>query len=158
MERLKVSKTFNNIDNAISTYCEKHYNGNEMEKLLLIHLAVEYAIENKQEFEFSDEYLSSLIKKMKIKISLSKYSIEEQMIKYNIIDMGNENSLLIELIDELIVIIENNNALMNILEKINHADLKKTIKLYLLNSHYDLEKLSENKKLKIVENVLLEYV
>lgn len=63
MEKLTVNKTFNNINNAISTYCERDCCDDTMEKLLVTHLAVEYAIENKQEFEFSDEYLSSLIKK-----------------------------------------------------------------------------------------------
>lgn len=96
MEKLTVNKTFNNINKAISTYCERDCCDDTMEKLLVTHLAVEYAIENKQEFEFSDEYLSSLIKKMKIKISLSKYSTEEQMIKYGIKNGNNDNFLIIK--------------------------------------------------------------
>ena len=102
MEKLTINKTFNNITNAILNYYDEHYSDGEMLKLLVVHLAVEYAMDNKSEFEFSDEYLASLIKKIKIKISLSKYSIEEQVIKLGIIDTANgENLVLSQLVDEL---------------------------------------------------------
>ena len=159
MEKLTINKTFNNITNAILNYYDEHYSDGEMLKLLVVHLAVEYAMDNKSEFEFSDEYLASLIKKIKIKISLSKYSIEEQVIKLGIIDTANgENLVLSQLVDELCDNIKNNNVIMDIIEDIDYDDLKNTIKLYLLNSHYDLDKIPEDKKLEIIENVLLEYV
>lgn len=159
MEKLTINKTFNNITNAILNYYDEHYSDGEMLKLLVVHLAVEYAMDNKSEFEFSDEYLASLIKKVKIKISLSRCSIEEQVIKLGIIDTANgENLVLSQLVDELCDNIKNNNVIMDIIEDIDYDDLKNTIKLYLLNSHYDLDKIPEDKKLEIIENVLLEYV
>lgn len=159
MEKLTINKTFNNITNAILKYYDEHYSGGEMLKLLVVHLAGEYAMDNKSEFEFSDEYLASLIKKVKIKISLSKCSIEEQVIKLGIIDTANgENLVLSQLVDELCDNIKNNNVIMDIIEDIDYDDLKNTIKLYLLNSHYDLGKIPDDKKIEIIENVLLEYV
>lgn len=157
MEKLTINKTFSNITNAILRYYEKHYCDDEMLKVLVTHLAIEYAMDNKSEFEFSDQYLASLIKKIKIKISLSKYSIEEQIFKLGIENTVNgENSLLNSVIDELVGKIENNNVVMDIMDEINHEDLRNTIRIYLLNSHQDLDELSEDEELKIIENVLLE--
>ena len=159
MAKLTINKTFNNIKKAILEYYYEHYCDDELLKVLVIHLAIEYAMDNKSEFDFSDEYLASLIKKIKIKISLSKYSIEEQIFKLGIKDTVNgENALLNSLIDELICRIENNNVVMDIMEEIEHDDLRNTIRIYLLNSHQDIRGLSEDEKLKIIEKVLLEYV
>lgn len=80
------------------------------------------------------------------------------MIKYGIKNGDNDNSLIIKQIDELIAIIENNDGLIDILGEINRDDLKNTLKLFIFNSHYDLNNISEDEKLEIIENVLLEYV
>lgn len=159
MAKLTINKTFNNIKNAILEYYDEHYCDDELLKVLVTHLAIEYAMDNKSEFDFSDDYLASLIKKIKIKIFLSKYSVEEQIFKLGIEDKVNgKNSWLNSLIDELIDRIENNAVVMDIMEEIDHDDLRNTLRIYLLNSHQDIEEPSEDEKLKIIENVLLEYV
>ena len=80
------------------------------------------------------------------------------MIKYGIKNSDNDNFLIIKQIDELIDIIESNDGLIDILGEINRDDLKNALKLFIFNSHYDLNNISEDEKLEIIENVLLEYV
>lgn len=160
MERLKLKKNAQNITNAISTHYNEYFRKDDGKlNSLIIHLAIDYAMENKNEFEFSEIYLNSLIKKMMIKSSLSKYSIEEQLAELGIGSVSKmDGSLLQESIKGIISFIEDNNELMGILGEVNYSELGNLIKVHIINQNYDLTDLSEENKLKIVEEVLMEYI
>ena len=160
MERLKLKKNTQNITNAISTHYNEYFRkGDGKLTSLIIHLSVEYAMENKKEFEFSESYLDSLIKKMMIKSSLSNYSIEEQLAELGI-ESGSkmDSPLLQESINSIISFIEDNNELMGILGEVNYPELENIIKIHVINSKYDLNNLSDEDRLGIVESVLMDYI
>lgn len=156
----KLKKNIPNITNAISTHYNEYFEKDDAKlNSLIIHLAVDYAIENKNEFEFSEDYLNSLIKKMMIKTSLSKYSIEEQLAELGIADTSEMNNpILQESINSLISFIENNNELMDILGEFNYSELGNLIKIHVINHNIDLTNLSDEDKLEIIESVLLDYI
>ena len=160
LERQKLKKNVPNITNAISTHYSEYFEKDDTKiNSLIIRLAIDYSIENKNEFEFSKSYLNSLIKKMMIKTSLSNYSIEEQLAILGI-ESGSDrdSSLLQESINSIIFFIEDNDEIMNILGEVDYSQLKNLIKIHIINRNYDLTNLSDENKLKIVEAVLMDYI
>lgn len=160
MQRLKLKKNVQNITNAISAHYNEYFRKDD-EKLnsLIISLAVNYSMENKNEFDFSESYLNSLIKKMMIKTSLSSYSIDEQLAKLGIEYVSERDSTLLhESVNEIILFIENNDELMDILGEINYSELENLIKIHVINQNHDLTNLSDEDRLKIVELVLMDYL
>ena len=160
MKRLKRKKNVQNIAIAISRHYNKYFKKDDSQlNSLIIHLAVDYAIENKNEFEFSEIYLNSLIKKMMIKSSLSSYSIEEQLAKLGIGNCSDrDSSLFKESINSIILFIEDNNELIDILGEVNYFELGNLIKIHIINGNYDLNNLCDEDRLKIVESVLMDYI
>lgn len=160
LERQKLKKNVPNITNAISTHYRKYFEKDDAKlNSLIIHLAVDYAIANKNEFEFSEDYLNSLIKRMMIKTSLSKYSIEEQLAELGIEETSEMNSpILQESINSFISFLENNNELMGILGEVNYSELENLIKIHVINHNINLSNLSDEDKLEIIGSVLMDYI
>lgn len=126
---------------------------------VILNMALKYAIENKEEFEYSNEYLDNLINKMKIKIALSDKSVQELFdeLEINVVG-GITNKDYDKPINDIMDVINDNEQLTNILGNINYEDLKPIIEAHLKRSEYDINNLSDIDKSKIIESVLMEYL
>lgn len=131
----------------------------KMKQVLILQMAVKYANENKAEFEYTEEYLNSLINKMQLKIALSNKSIQELFddLGAEIIDVKPDGEYQ-ESIKDILDIIKGNEEIKKILGDINYDDLEPIIAAHLKRFENDINNLSDNDKSEIIESVLMEYL
>ncbi|MBQ9160658.1 MAG: hypothetical protein IJ122_04965 [Methanobrevibacter sp.] len=159
--RMASRKTKNDIEKAINTYCKNNLDESDMQKDYVIrNFALDLALEKKKEFQNNDEYVSSLVKKAKIKISLSGKSIEEL---FNQIMQQNDeeytlNKEMINAVREVMKTMTSNAELMEIINDVNYYELQDAIETYLQKSDYDITSLTDADKTEIVSAVLMEFV
>lgn len=159
--RMASRKTKNDIEKAINTYCKNNLDESDMQKDYVIrNFALDLALEKKKEFQNNDEYVSSLVKKAKIKISLSGKSIEEL---FNQIMQQNDeeytlNKEMINAVREVMKTMTSNAELMEIINDVNYYELQDAIETYLQKSDYDITSLIDADKTEIVSAVLMEFV
>ena len=160
MEEFKLRKTSINIRNFIIDYCKDNYHTDDLNKYNLICLlAIKYANENKEEFEFNNNHVSTLIKKMEIKVSLSKESIMEQYVALGVNMIANEeHNSLSHAVNDIMSIIMENEQIMSIIDDFDALKLGDLLELYLIESDYDLDNLSEDNKLEIADKALMDYL
>lgn len=154
-------KTKSDIEKAINAHCKNNLKEEDMQKDYVIRsFALDIALENKKDFENSDEYLSSLIKKAKVKISLSGKSIGElfnQIMKEND-DEYIMNREMTNAVREVMKTMTSNTELMEIIGDENYYELQDAIETYLKKSDYDITNLTDSDKTEIVSEVLMEFV
>lgn len=160
MEEFKLRKTSIKIRNFIIDYCKDNYHTDDLNKYNLICLlAIKYANENKEEFEFNNNHVSTLIKKMEIKVSLSKESIMEQYVALSVNMIANEESnSLSHAVNDIMTIIMENEQIMSIIDDFDALKLGDLLELHLIESDYDLDNLSEDNKLEIADKALMDYL
>ena len=154
-------KTKNDMEQAINGYCKSNLDEEDMQKNYVIRsFALDMALENKKDFENTDEYLSSLIKKARIKISMSGKTTEELfnqiMVKNDEEYVGNKE--MTNAVREVMKTITSNTELMEIISDENYYELQDAIETYLKKSDYDITNLTDNDKTEIVSDVLMEFV
>lgn len=154
-------KTKNDIEKAINTYCKNDLNEEDMQKDYVIrNFALDIALENKKEFENTDEYLDSLIKKAKVKISLSGKSTEDLF--NQIMEENDEeyvqNKEMTNAVREVMKTMTSNTELMEIIGDENYYELQDAIETHLKKSDYDITNLTDADKNEIVSEVLMEFV
>ena len=160
-DRITSRKTKADIEHIINNYCKENLNEEDRNKAFVIRkMASDIALENKSEFEDTDEYLSSLIKKTKIKIALSNKTTEELF--YEIMHDENseymDNKELIDAVKQVMDVMTANKDLMAIIEGDDMYEIQDAIAKYLIKSEYDFTDLNDEDKLQIVNDVLLEYI
>ena len=160
-DRITSRKTKADIEHIINNYCKENLNEEDRNKAFVIRkMASDIALENKSEFEDTPEYLSSLIKKTKIKIALSNKNTEELF--YEIMHDENseymDNKELIDAVKQVMDVMTANKDLMAIIEGDDMYEIQDAIAKYLIKSEYDLTDLNDEDKLQIVNDVLLEYI
>jgi len=164
MEDLRVTpsrKTKSDIEKAINTYCKNNINEDDMQKDYVIrNFALDLALENKKDFENTDDYIAPLIKKAKIKISLSGKTYEELF--NQIMEKNDEeyvgNKEMTNAVREVMKTMTSNTELMEIISDENYYELQDAIETYLKKSDYDITNLSDSDKTEIVSEVLMEFV
>lgn len=164
MEDLRVTpsrKTKSDIEKAINTYCKNNINEDDMQKDYVIrNFALNLALENKKDFENTDDYIAPLIKKAKIKISLSGKTYEELfnqiMVKNDEEYVGNKE--MTNAVREVMKTMTSNTELMEIISDENYYELQDAIETYLKKSDYDITNLTDSDKTEIVSAVLMEFV
>ena len=164
MEDLRVTpsrKTKSDIEKAINTYCKNNINEDDMQKDYVIrNFALDLALENKKDFENTDDYIAPLIKKVKIKISLSGKTYEELfnqiMVKNDEEYVGNKE--MTNAVREVMKTMTSNTELMEIISDENYYELQDAIETYLKKSDYDINNLTDADKTEIVSEVLMEFV
>ncbi len=154
-------KTKNDIERAINTYCKNNLNEDDMQKDYVIrNFALDLALENKKDFENTDDYIAPLIKKAKIKISLSGKTYEELfnqiMVKNDEEYVGNKE--MTNAVREVMKTMTSNTELMEIISDENYYELQDAIETYLKKSDYDITNLTDADKNEIVREVLMEFV
>ena len=154
-------KTKNDMEQAINGYCKSNLDEEDMQKNYVIRsFALDMALENKKDFENTDEYLSSLIKKARIKISMSGKTTEELfnqiMVKNDEEYVGNKE--MTNAVREVMKTITSNTELMEIISDENYYELQDAIETYLKKSDYDITNLTDTDKTEIVSDVLMEFV
>lgn len=159
MEEFKLRKNSINMRNYIIEYCDENYTTEDYNKFNLIcQMAIIYANENKDEFEFNKDYVANLIKKMEIKMSLSKDSILEQLISLGVMNNEKPNEPLLYAINDIMEIINDNDKIRSIVGDIDTLKIEDLLELYLIESGYDLTDLTEDNKLEIAEKALMDYI
>ena len=115
---------------------------------------------NKKDFENTDDYIAPLIKKAKIKISLSGKTYEELfnqiMVKNDEEYVGNKE--MTNAVREVMKTMTSNTELMEIISDENYYELQDAIETYLKKSDYDINNLTDADKTEIVSEVLMEFV
>ena len=160
-DRITSRKTKADIEHIINNYCKENLNEEDRNKAFVIRkMASDIALENKSEFEDTDEYLSSLIKKTKIKIALSNKTTEELFyeIMYDENSEYMDNKELIDAVKQVMDVMTANKDLMAIIEGDDMYEIQDAIAKYLIKSEYDFTDLNDEGKLQIVNDVLLEYI
>ena len=154
-------KTKSDIEKAINAYCKNNLNEDDMQKDYVIrNFALDLALENKKDFENTDDYIAPLIKKAKIKISLSGKTYEELfnqiMVKNDEEYVGNKE--MTNAVREVMKTMTSNTELMEIISDENYYELQDAIETYLKKSDYDITNLTDADKNEIVSEVLMEFV
>jgi len=154
-------KTKNDMEQAINGYCKSNLDEEDMQKNYIIRsFALDMALENKKDFENTDEYLSSLIKKARIKISMSGKTTGElfnQIMEQNDKDYVM-NKQMTNAVREVMKTMTSNTELMEIISDEDYYELQDAIETYLKRSNYDITNLTDSDKTEIVSAVLMEFV
>ena len=154
-------KTKNDMEQAINGYCKSNLDEEDMQKNYVIRsFALDMALENKKDFENTDEYLSSLIKKARIKISMSGKTTGELF--NQIMEQNDEdyvmNKQMTNAVREVMKTMTSNTELMEIISDEDYYELQDAIETYLKRSDYDITNLTDSDKTEIVSAVLMEFV
>lgn len=154
-------KTKNDMEQAINGYCKSNLDEEDMQKNYVIRsFALDMALENKKDFENTDEYLSSLIKKARIKISMSGKTTGELF--NQIMEQNDEdyvmNKQMTNAVREVMKTMTSNTELMEIISDEDYYELQDAIETYLKRSDYDITNLTDSDKTEIVSEVLMEFV
>ena len=160
-DRITSRKTKTDIEHIINNYCQENLNEEDQNKSFVIRkLALDMALENKKDFENTDEYLSSLIKKARIKISMSGKTTEELF--NQIMEQNDEdyvmNKQMTNAVREVMKTMTSNTELMEIISDEDYYELQDAIETYLKRSDYDITNLTDSDKTEIVSAVLMEFV
>ncbi|WP_405305581.1 tyrosine-type recombinase/integrase [Methanobrevibacter sp.] len=160
-DRITSRKTKTDIEHIINNYCQENLNEEDQNKSFVIRkLALDMALENKKDFENTDEYLSSLIKKARIKISMSGKTTEELF--NQIMEQNNKdyikNKQMTNAVREVMKTMTSNTELMEIISDEDYYELQDAIETYLKKSDYDITNLTDSDKTEIVSAVLMEFV
>ena len=154
-------KTKNDMEQAINGYCKSNLDEEDMQKNYVIcSFALDMALENKKDFENTDEYLSSLIKRARIKISMSGKTTGElfnQIMEQNDEDYIT-NKQMTNAVREVMKTMTSNIELMEIISDEDYYELQDAIETYLKRSDYDITNLTDLDKTEIVSAVLMEFV
>lgn len=159
--RITSRKTRNDIEHSINNYCKDNLNEDDKHKAFVIRrLTLNHALENKSEFEDSDEYLTTLIKKIKVKLALSNKTTDEIFNELMAKDNSEymENKELIDAIDQIMNAMTKNEELMSIIGEDDFFEIQDAIAKYLAESEYDLTGLDDDDKNEIVKAVLIDYM
>lgn len=158
--RMTSRKTKNDIERAINTYCKNNLEEDSQKKYVIRSFALDMALENKKEFENTDEYLASLIKKTRIKISLSGKTTEELF--NQIMDQHDEeyqkNKEMTKAVREVMKTMTSNVELMDVISDEDYYEIQDAIETYLKKADYDITNLTDSDKTEIVRAVLMEFV
>ena len=159
--RMTSRKTKNDIERAINTYCKNNLNEEDSQKKYVIRsFALDRALENKKEFENTEEYLASLIKKTRIKISLSGKTTEELF--NQIMDQHDEeyqkNKEMTKAVREVMKTMTSNVELMDVISDEDYYEIQDAIETYLKKADHDITNLTDSDKTEIVSAVLMEFV
>ena len=154
-------KKKNDMEQAINGYCKSNLDEEDMQKNYVIRsFALDMALENKKDFENTDEYLSSLIKKARIKISMSGKTTGELF--NQIMEQNDEdyvmNKQMTNAVREVMKTMTSNTELMEIISDEDYYELQDAIETYLKRSDYDITNLTDSDKTEIVSAVLMEFV
>ena len=150
-------KTYNTILEAINNYVlENLFIDNPQEEDLIVYLATDYAVEHKDEFEFTDTYIKRLVNRIKTRISLDGRSIAVQYDDYVVKD--TESLRLQETVSLILQIISTNSGIMELIGEIEDDKLEDLIEIKLSSSNYDIDDLSKDDVNKIIEEVVMYYV
>lgn len=76
-------KTYNSLFNSINNYIINNhiYNDPDEEELVVL-LATEYAVEHKDEFDYTNNYIERIIRRVRLQIEIDGRPIKEQLISY----------------------------------------------------------------------------
>lgn len=150
-------KTYNTILEAINNYVfENLFIDNPQEEDLIVYLATDYAVEHKDEFEFTDTYIKRLINRIKTRISLDGRSIAVQYDDYVVKD--TESLRLQETVSLILQIISTNSGIMELIGEIEDDKLEDLIEIKLSSSNYDIDDLSKDDVNKIIEEIVMDYI
>lgn len=154
LSRITTEKTYNTILSAISDYiAENIFIDNPKEEDLIVYLATDYAMEHKNEFEFTESYVNRLITRIKTRIALDGRTIDRQYDDFLVTE--TESSKLQEVVAIIAGKILNNPRIMDLIGEVDYMELEDVIESNLSSSNYDGE-LSDEDVDKIIEEVVVD--
>lgn len=154
LSRITTEKTYNTILSAISDYiAENIFIDNPKEEDLIVYLATDYAMEHKDEFEFTESYVNRLITRIKTRIALDGRTIDRQYDDFVVTE--TESSKLQEVVAIIAGKILNNPRIMDLIGEVDYMELEDVIESNLSSSNYDGE-LSDEDVDKIIEEVVVD--
>lgn len=156
LNRITKEKTFNTILEAINDYIfyANIFIDNPKEEDLIVYLATDYAVEHKDEFEFTETYLDRLIRRIRTRISLDGRTIDKQYDDYIVTE--TESSKLQEVVALIAQKILNNPGIMDLIGEVDLMELEDIIESNLSSSNYDIEDLSSDDVDIIIEEVVMD--
>ena len=157
LSRITTEKTYNTILSAISDYIAEHiFIDNPKEEDLIVYLATDYAIEHKDEFEFTETYINRLITRIRARITLDDRTIDKQYDEYVVSD--TEGFRLQETVALIAAKILSNPGIVNLIGEVDDMELENIIETKLSSPNYDIENLSNEDVDKIIEEVAMDCV
>ena len=121
---------------------------------MIVYLATDYAVEHKEEFEFTESYINRLITRMKTRIALDGRTIDRQYDDFVVTE--TESSKLYEVVALITGKIFNNSAIVELIGEVDDIKLENLIEAKLSSSNYDIDDLSNEDIDKIIEEVVVD--
>ena len=166
IESNRTNIPYHKVHNAITSYLKSIDVMDNNRASLLNLMVLDYVKSNPNEFKDDEEYLLDLVKKLDIKIELSSKDIIQQHIELaQNMDYDDIDPAFIMFLDELVGIIQKNEAVMKRVGFINVDKFDYVAESYLVNSKIipdiskvDLSQFTQDDKERIAGEILIRYI